>query len=117
MVVRNEETLEEALQMIRASGPVRYSDRYVYIIVTHSETLEDLCRKALARDDIAIVVPHGREREMENYTQALTRVKRQRVAEEKRRIREWVKEHPEIAEAPAEEIPKVVRRMRKGELK
>ena len=115
MIVNDEETIEEALQMIQAEGQVRYSDKYVYVIITTPETLEYQCRKALERGDIAIVHPLGTEGE--NCTQALAKVKKQRAAEEKKRIREWVREHPEIAEASAEDIPKVVKRMRKEELR
>jgi len=115
MIVHNEETLEEALQMVRAEGSVRYSDRYAYIIITSPETLEYLSRKALRRGDVAVVHPLGAEGE--SHTQALAKVKKQRVAEEKKKIREWVKEHPEIAEASAENIPKLVRQIRKRQTK
>ena len=115
MIVHDEETLEQVLQMARAEGAVRYSDAYAYTVITTPETLEYQCTKALERGDIAIV--HPLDVEGEDYTQALAKVKKQRIIDEKKRIREWVKEHPEIAEAPAEEIPKIVRRMRKKETK
>ena len=117
MIVKDEESIEQALQMLAAEGTVRYSDQYSYIIITTPETLEYQCQRALARDDIAIVVPRGRESEMEDHTQALTRVKKQRAEEEKKKIREWVKEHPELATASAEEVPKIVKQIRKGETK
>jgi len=115
MIVNDEETLEEALQMIQAEGKVRYIDQFSYIIITTPETLEYQCQHALERGDIAVVHPLGAEGE--SYTLALARVKKQRAGEEKRKIREWVREHPEIAEAPAEEIPKIVKRIRRERTK
>ena len=116
MIIKDEESIEQALQMLAAAPEgVRYDDRYAYIIITTPKTLEEQCRRALARGEIAIVVLLGREREMENYSQSLTKVRKQRVAEEQREIREWIKKNPEIAKASAEEIPQIVRRMRKKE--
>ena len=113
MVVHDEETLEEALLMVRSEGPVRYIDQFTYIIITTLETLEYQCQKALERGDIAVVYPIGAEGE--DYTQALARVKKQRALEEKKKIRDWLKEHPEIAKASAEDIPKIVKRILKSE--
>jgi len=115
MIVHDVESIEQALQMLAASPEgVRYSDQYSYIIITTPETLEYQCLSALARDDIAIVVSRGHESEMEGHTAALTRIKRQRVREEKRKIKEWIREHPELAKASAEEMPKIVKRIRRG---
>jgi len=113
MIVRDEESIEQALQTLSVEGAVRYSDAFSYIIITTSETLEAQCRSALARNDVAIVVPRGQESEMEDYARTLTIVRKQRAVEEKREIRGWVKEHPELFSVPAEEIPRIVKRMRK----
>ena len=96
MIVHNEETLVEALQMIESQGAVRYSDEYAYIIITTPETLELQCRRALARNSIAIVVPRGHESEMEDHTTNLRVIKKRRAMEEKKMIKEWVREHPEV---------------------
>jgi len=95
MIVKDGETLEEALQMLGAEGSVRYSDEYAYVILTSPDVLEDFCTRALRRNDIAIVVPHGHEGEMEDYSRNVRRIREQRAEEEKRKIKEWVKEHPE----------------------
>ena len=98
MVVKDEPTLHEALQMLESQGPVRYSDQYAFIVITTLETLELQCRRALDRNDIAIVVPRGHEREMEDYSQNLSKIRKQRAEEEKERIKEWIKEHPDAVE-------------------
>ena len=98
MIVHDEETLEEALQMVGTEGSVRYSDQYAFVIVTAPETLEMLCRRAFDHNDIAIVVPRGQEHEMEVHSTELPKVRRWRAEEEKRKIKEWVREHPEQVE-------------------
>ena len=99
MIVHDEETLEEALQVL-ASSPegVRYSDEYAYIIINQSHVLEDFGMKALRRNDIAIVVPLGHEGGMENYAQNVTKIRRKRAEVEKENIKKWVSEHPEAVE-------------------
>lgn len=105
MIVKDEETIEQALQMLAVSPEgVRYSDRYLYVITTSAETLELQCRRSLGRNDIAIVVPRGCEREMENYATSLTRIREQRAVKEKKDIKEWLREHPEIVEKMRREI-------------
>ena len=113
MIVHDEETLEEALQLLESQGPLHYSDEYAYIIITTPETLELQCRRAFGRNDIAVVVPRGEESAMEDYTKMRVIIRKRRSEEEKRRVREWVKEHPEIAKASAEEVPQIIKRMRK----
>lgn len=97
MIVHDEETFEAALQMLATSPEgVRYSDRFAYVIVTTPETLEYLCSRALARNDIAIVVPRGHESEMEDYSRSLERVREKRERKEKTEVKEWIREHPEV---------------------
>ncbi len=99
MVVHDEETLEEALQMLETSPEgVRYSDEYAYIIIKQPHVLEDFGMKALRRNSIAVVVPYGRESEMEDYSRNVTRIRRKRAVKEKENIKEWVREHPEAVE-------------------
>lgn len=98
MIVHDEDTIEEALQMLSAEGSVRYSDEYAYIIINQPRVLEDFCGKALRRNSIAVVVPLGHESEMEDYARNVGRVREQRAEEEKRKIKAWVKEHPEAVE-------------------
>lgn len=105
MIIHNEESIEAALQMLDAEGSVRYSDEYAYIIINQPHVLEDFSSRALRRNDIAIVVPYGRESEMEDYATNVRRIRKQRAEEERRKIKEWVKEHPEAVE-------KVERKMR-----
>jgi len=94
MVVYDEESMEEALLILAASPEgVRYSDEFLSISVTKPETLEHQCQRALARNSVAIVYLPGHE--VENHAVVLRRVRAQRAEEEKRKIREWVREHPE----------------------
>jgi len=95
MIVHDESTLDEALQMLESQGPVCYSDQYALVTVTTPETLEMLCRRAFDRNDIAIVAPRGKEHEMEVHSRVLPRIRKERAEEEKRRIKEWVREHPD----------------------
>lgn len=99
MIIKDEESLNEALQILESSpSGVRYSDMYVYITVSSPDTLEWLSRRALSRNDIAIVVPRGQEREMENYGHHLSRIRKQRAVKEKKDIKDWVREHPDVVE-------------------
>ena len=98
MIIKDEETLERALQMIHAEGVVRYSDEHAYVIISTPETLEHQARKALARNSIAIIAPRGQEHEMEDYSTHVRVIRRERVEEEKKNIKEWVREHPEVVE-------------------
>lgn len=95
MVVHDEETLEEALLL---SSPVRYSDVYMYVVITSRDTLETRCRAALERGDIAIVVPCGMESTMEDHEAELKKVKAQRRVDEQKAMREYMREHPERVE-------------------
>ena len=94
MIVHDESTLDEALQMLESQGPVCYSDQYAFVIVTTPETLEMLCRRAFDRNDIVIVAPRGQEQEMEHHATELPRIRKRRAEEEKRKIKVWVREHP-----------------------
>ncbi len=96
MIVHTEDLIDEALQMFATSPRgVRYSDQYAYTIITTSETLEHLLKRALTRNDIVIVVPLGMEREMEDYASNALRIREERVRTEKEQIRKWVQEHPD----------------------
>ena len=96
MIVKDEESLDSALAMLESQGPVRYSDEYSYIIITTPETLELQCRRAFGRNDVAVVVPRGSESEMEDYAKVRLLIRKQRAEDEKREIKEWVREHPEV---------------------
>ena len=99
MIVHDEGTLEEALQILAASPEgVRYSDEYAYIIITQPHVLEDFCTRALRRNDIAIVVAYGHESEMESHARNVGRIRRKRAEDEKESIKRWVREHPEAVE-------------------
>ena len=106
MIVHNEETLHEALQLLESNGPVRYSDEYAYIIITTPETLELQARRAFDRNDVAVVVSRGQEREMEDHAKARPSIRKQRAEDEKRRIKAWVREHPEVVEKIEESLRK-----------
>jgi len=94
MVVHDEETLSEALLLLD-SGPVRYSDEYVYTVFSNRDAFESRVLSAFTRGSIAIVVPLGKETEMEVHATALLRVKDRRKREELKAIREYFREHPE----------------------
>ena len=106
MIVHDESTLQEALQLLESRGLVRYSDEYAYIIITTPGTLELLCRRAFNRNDIAIVVPRGEEQTMEDHSRERPGVRRRRARDEKKAIRAWVREHPE----QVQKIEKVLKR-------
>jgi len=98
VIVHDDETIEEALQMLESTGCVRYSDRYNYITIEVPGRLESCSRSAITRNEIAIVVPCGHEHEMENYDANLRRIRERRIEEEKKRVKEWIVEHPEAVE-------------------
>ena len=111
MVIHDEDTLQQAL-ILAEQTPVRYSDQYSYIVYSKPFQLEYALRRALERGDIAIVVPVGQERAMEEYSRELRRVKEQRRREELRGVKKWISEHPELKEATTEE--EIVRLFRKS---
>lgn len=101
MVVYGSKTREAALQMVRQTGKVFYSDANLYsAIVSLPEELDHLIQLAFDRDDIAIV---AREKHlMEFYTSEKKRVARLKYMQEKKAIREWAKKHPkEVAKVLA----------------
>jgi len=105
MIVKDDKTLEEALSVLEQNpGGVRYIDRYSWTIVNSPEVLRRKCSDALERGEIAIVSILGRD--WENYDLALRKVKRERAQEEKKRISEWAKMHPE-------EVEKVLKRVKR----
>lgn len=80
MIVKDEETLEEALQMLwlDCPGGVRYSDTYLYIKISRPSMLEHRCKLALSRGDIAVVVPLGTEHTMEDHAIMLGKTRKGR---------------------------------------
>jgi len=111
MIVKDEESIEEALQIMTASpGGVRYSDEYSYITIKTPGTLELQCRRALARNSIAIVVTKGLEREMEDHGYYLRIVRKQRAEDEKKAIKEWVRDNPRAVEILSEKLKKAKER-------
>ena len=113
MIVHNEDTLQQAL-ILAEQTPIRYSDQYSYIVYSKPFQLEYALRRALGRGGIAIVVPVGQERVMEEYSVALRRVKEQRRRKELRDVKTWISEHPELKEATTkEEIVRLFRKLKK----
>lgn len=94
MVVKDEDTLHQALSLVERF-PVRYSDEHEYAVITSSEVLERLCRGAFARNSVAIVVPTGEEDHMESFPWELKVARQERRYDEQRRVREWMRTHPE----------------------
>jgi len=113
MIVYDDETLENALKMLETGGVVKYDDEFSFRTITSLEQLERLCSDALKRGDVAIVARSVNE--MEERGAALRDVRRLLALEERRRVKEWLKQHPELAKAKAEEIPKLVKQIRKRE--
>ena len=111
MIVYDDETLENALKMLETGGVVKYDDEFSFRTITSLEQLERLCSDALKRGDVAIVARSVNE--MEEHDAALRGVRRLLALEERRRVKEWLKQHPELAKAKAEEIPAIVKRLRK----
>lgn len=115
MIVHNMDTLNTAVSMI-SDGPVRYSDRYAYVIVKSPEVLNKLLHSQLEREDIAVVVPLGQEKSLEDYFQSLQRIRRQRKVDELRNMKAWLVKHPEVLEAKTvEDALKACRKVRSNE--
>lgn len=113
MIVHDLKTLEEAIQMLSREGSVRYIDEFSHRTITSPEQLERVSLQMLERDDVAVVAPSLQE--IESHYSARLAVRKRRAQEERARVRQWVSEHPELAEATAEEIPAIARRIRKEE--
>jgi hypothetical protein len=99
MIVRDEETLEQALSLIDQSGEVRYSDEYNYIVLSSRGTLGRYLCAALGRESIAVVVPSGEESSMENFYTELARVKEARRVDAKRNMQQWFQSNSEFRDA------------------
>lgn len=112
MIVKDETTLAQAMDLIKA-GPVRYSDHNRFAIVERPEELEMWCKEQLKRDDIAIVVAHGRELFMEDYDYNVKLIRKARAVEERKAVRAWVTAHPREAQKAVERLEAIeqVRRM------
>ena len=116
MIIQDEGSLEEALQLVEM-GPVRYSDRYSWTVMSSSGTLEKQATAALNRGEIAIVAPVGQEKTMEEYDPTVRKVLAQRKREEMKKVRAWVAQHPEVKEAKTEQdILRIYRKAQKEEL-
>ena len=96
MVVKDEDTLQQALVLVDLS-PVRYSDENSFRTVTSTDVLERLCSDALGRGSIAIVAPVEAQEHMESFSWELRRVRKERREDEKRKVRAWVASNPELA--------------------
>ena len=113
MIVHNEDTLQQALTLVEQS-PVRYSDQYAYVVVSSLNSLEKLCRSALGRKDVAVVVPVGQESSMEEHVRVKLRILDQRKRQELKDVKKWIAEHPELKEARTEqEVIKLYHKERK----
>jgi len=85
MIVKDEETLQDALQMLETSPRgVRFVDTYAFRIITTPENLEYQCRRALKRWDIVVVVPLGSESAMEDQSKARRGFSEARQREQRR---------------------------------
>jgi len=116
LIIQDEGSLEEALQLVEM-GPVRYSDRYSWTVMSTSGALKKSGMAALERGEIAIVAPVGQEKTMEEYNPTVRKVLAQRKRDEMKKVRAWVSEHPEVKEAKTEQdILRIYRKVQKGEL-
>jgi hypothetical protein len=99
IVVKDDDSLSAALDLLSSKGRVRYSDRYEFRTIDNSAALTNKCREALAREEIAIIAPI--EEAMPEYRVLAKQVEVERreakIAAEKK-ARQWIREHPrEIA--------------------
>jgi len=95
LVVYDEETLQQAMTF---DLPVRFSDRYVFVVFASAGVLERNLRRALDREEIAIVVPHGQEHTAENFTVEFRKFKERKRREEIEGTKTFLREHPEAKE-------------------
>lgn len=96
MIVKDEQTLQQALAMV-SEKPVRYCDATHFSVVSDAGALSSLADDALNSGDIVVVVFKGQERFMENHDSELKAHKRALRDKEKKQVREWVKFHKEEA--------------------
>lgn len=96
IVVKDEESLSTALELLSKKGQVRYSDRYEFRTVNSSATLAGKCKEALGRDEIAVISPM--EASMPEYRVLMKQVeaeRRETKKAEEQKARQWIREHPE----------------------
>jgi hypothetical protein len=94
IIVKNEDTLEQAVELLQKLDVVRYSDCYSYRKVSQPDSLKTLCTEALKRNEIALVAAVDEELPVYQRVWADVRVQ---IREERKRhdkeIRAWVRTH------------------------
>jgi hypothetical protein len=94
IIVKNEDTLEQAVELLQKLDVVRYSDCYSYRKVAQPDLLKTLCTEALGRSEIALVAAVDEELPVYQRVWADVRVQ---IREERKRhdkeIRAWVRTH------------------------
>ena len=96
IVVKDDNSLSDALDLLSSKGQVRYSDRYEFRTIDNSAALTNKCREALGREEIAIVAPV--EESMPEYRVLAKQVdveRREAKKAEEKKARQWIHEHPE----------------------
>lgn len=92
IIVKDDETIDEALALLEQHGTVQYSDHWEYRTLTSPSVLSAKCHEAISRDEIALVAP--RDEEMPVYDAVWPQVKREVALERTRRARAWIRAHP-----------------------
>lgn len=93
IIVKDDDTLDEALALLEQHGTVHYSDHFEYRTLSSPATLSAKCHEAIGRDEIALVAPLGEE--LPVYDALWPQVRSEIAAKRKRLAREWIRAHPQ----------------------
>lgn len=97
VVIKDEPSVEEAVQLLEQHGAVRYSDRYSYRTFRSPDTLRAVCLMSLERGEGAMI--SCLDEDTPSYETVWLSVKKEIVERKKRDAREWIQKHPEEVRA------------------
>lgn len=97
IIVKDEDTIEQAVVLVDAEGTVHYSDHYMFRTISSPEKLRVLCNEALSQGEIALVAPLGED--LPDWKETFKKVKVALRAEAEERAQEWIRTHPDEVEA------------------
>ena len=97
IIVKDEDTIEQAVSLIDAEGTVHYSDHYMFRTLSSPEKLRVLCVEALSRGEIALVAPS--DEDLPDWTETFKKVKVTLRVEARERAEEWIRTHPDEVQA------------------
>jgi len=96
IVIKDENSIDEALVLLEQEGAVRYSDRYEFRTIRSPKVLRVKCAGVLESSEGALIGSLCEE--LPSYDSVWPKVKAELAEARKKEAREWIKAHPEEAQ-------------------